>query len=233
MKKLGIILFVAAVAAGIVLAKMFSFGSIPIDLPSFSFVTGVEGSGNVITQKREVSGFTKIEAGGAFQVEVVAGQDFGLEIQADDNLVPLIQTKVDGSTLKLDTQKRYSTRNRVKVKITAPEINEIHVSGATRFNVSGIENQKMFVDISGASRVELNGMAEVLNVEMGGASKLDASNFKSAKVKVDGGGASSAKVNVSAELDVDLGGASRLAYSGDPKVVNRNTSGVARIRRID
>ena len=234
MKKIGILLFIAAVAVGVVLARMFSFGSIPsLNLPKISFNSGVRGSGNLVAEKRNVTGFTKVDASGAFQVEVVAGKEFSVEVQGDDNLLPLVSTAVDGETLEIKTTRRVSTSNRMKVVISAPEINEIIASGASSFTVSGIENESISLDTGGASRIKVSGTAKNVNIDMGGASKVDASALDAENVSVEGGGASYAKVKASAELTADMGGASRLSYLGEPKVVNKKTSGVANIKQAD
>jgi hypothetical protein len=233
MKKIGLVLFLVAAVGGILLAKMFSFGTIPVHLPSISFSNSVKGSGNVVSEKRNVAEFTAIEAGGAFLVEIAAGKEFSVTVEGDDNLLPMVTTKVNGKTLELSSEKNFSTRNRIKVVITAPKIEEIDASGASRFDVTGIDNENITVEMSGAAKVTLNGKAKSLVVDMGGASRLDALQMTAENATVDGGGASSAKVNATGELKVDVGGASRVRYAGTPKNIYKKTSGVASVNQVD
>lgn len=233
MKKVGLLIFVVAAVCGIILAKMFSFGSIPIDLPSISFNSKVKGSGNVVAEKRNVSGFRAIEAGGVFFVEVTAGEEYSVEVEADDNLLQFITTRVDGDTLELETEKRFSTRNRIRVRISAPNIEEVRTGGASHFTLSTVNNDSLSVKAGGASKVTVAGKTGRLNIEMGGASGVDASSLEASAVSVDAGGASRANVNVAEELTVDLGGASRVSYSGNPGQVNKRTSGASSLSQND
>lgn len=232
MKKFGILIFVIAVVGGIVLAKMFSFGSLPaLQMPSVSFFSKVKGSGNVVTERRNVTGFTKVDVGGAFQVDVVKGDEFAVEVEADDNLLPLISTKVRNGTLNIDTEERFSTRNGLKVRITAPNIESMDVSGASSATLANVDNEELALDISGASRLKVSGNTISLTIDMGGASKVDASELKASKVTVDGGGASRADVNVTDELKVDLGGASKVTYRGNPSDIEKSTSGASSVKQ--
>src|SRR4029453_6689746 len=52
----------------------------------------VAGSGTRVTQKRNVSSFTSIAIEGAFTLEVVCQKDLSLELEGDDNILPLVST---------------------------------------------------------------------------------------------------------------------------------------------
>ncbi|MCO6511267.1 MAG: DUF2807 domain-containing protein [Aridibacter famidurans] len=226
MKKIGILIFIVAIAAGIILAKMFSFGSLPaVSMPSISFFEKVKGSGNVVTEKRNVSEFTKVDVGGVFNVEIVAGKEQSVEVEADDNLLPLIKTRIDGETLRIESEKRYSTRSRLTIRITTPNIERVDLSGASNAVISNIGNEELVLDLSGASRVKVSGKTGSLTLDMSGASKIDAGELSADKVSVDGSGASRATVNVSKDLIADLSGASKVRYMGSPSNVQKKTSG--------
>ena len=74
--------------------NFFSFGRLPGKIFNFSFGRGVKGSGVLITEKRELSGFKGVDVGGIFQVEVTAQKDFAVEVSGDDNIVPMVKTYV-------------------------------------------------------------------------------------------------------------------------------------------
>ena len=234
MKKLGILIFIIAAIGGIILAKMFNFGAIPaVEMPSISLFSKVKGSGNVITQKRDLSGFTGVDFGGVFNVEINAGEEYAVEVEADDNLLQYITTRVDGGTLKIGTEERISTRNRIKIRISAPNVEMIDASGASRAVVNNVKSEKLVIDTGGASRVKILGSTTSLVIDMGGASYIDASGLTAAKVIVDGGGASRAKVNAEESLAVDLGGASKVSYAGSPAELKKSTSGASSVKQTD
>ncbi|REJ76388.1 MAG: DUF2807 domain-containing protein [Acidobacteria bacterium] len=226
MKKIGILIFVVAAVGGIILAKMFSFGSLPsVEMPKVSLFSKVHGSGNIVTEKRSVSEFTQIDVGGIFHVDAVQGDTFLVEVEADDNLLPLISTTVKRGKLRINAEKRFSSKNRIKIKVTAPNIEKFELSGASSGTLESVDNGNLELDLGGAAKLTVSGKTGVLTIDMGGASKVDAGSLSATKVVVDGGGASKADVNVAEDLFVDLSGASKVTYSGSPSNVRKETSG--------
>ena len=76
-------------------------------------------------------GFTGVDVGGAFKVEIVAGKEYSVEVEADDNLVPLVRTQVEDGMLKIETEKRISSKSELKIRITAPDIDSLESSGVS------------------------------------------------------------------------------------------------------
>ena len=230
MKKIGIIVFIVALAIGVAIASVFSFGKAAGNLFSFKIgFGGVKGSGNVQTDKRMVDNFKSVEVGGVFIVEITAQKDFSVEVEADDNLLSLIKTESDGETLKIETERRFSTRSPIKVRISAPDVENLHISGASKVSVANLNNDSFGVDSSGASKIKVEGATKTFTIDMSGASKLEAENFKSETVSVDASGASCATVSVSSDLKVDLSGASKVVYYGSPSNLEKRTSGASSV----
>ncbi|MBK8147302.1 MAG: DUF2807 domain-containing protein [Acidobacteria bacterium] len=230
MKKIGIIIFIVAIALGVALANAFSFGKATSHFFNFQFgFGGVKGSGNVVTQKRDVTDFKAVQVGGAFDVEIVAQKEFAVEVEGDDNLLELIKTDVSGETLEIRSEKRFSTNGRLKVRISAPDIDKVDLSGASTVNLVGLNNDSLRIESSGASKIKVNGVTKDLVVDMSGASKLDAADLKSVNANVDASGACHIIVAVSGDLKADLSGASKVTYSGNPKNVERKVSGASSV----
>jgi Putative auto-transporter adhesin, head GIN domain len=224
MKKVGLLIFILALTVGIVLANSLGFGS--FNIIKFG---SVQGSGTMKTEKRELSGFSKIYASGAVNVEISFQKDFSVEVEADDNLLENIKTVVDGDTLKIYNKGRMSTRNPINVRITMPAIEGLDVSGASKANVSNVSAESLEIQASGASKIKMTGEVKILNVDVSGASKIDAENLKVENADVDASGASSVFVSVSGQLKADASGASRISYTGNPTNVDKSTSGASSV----
>ncbi len=230
MKKVGIIIFILAVVTGVVLANVVSFGRLTGKLVNFKVDFGrVAGSGNVVTQKRDVSDFTTVEVKGAFDVEIVAQKDFGVEIEGDDNLLEFIRTDVGSGVLEISSEKSFSTNGRIKVRVSAPNIEDLDLSGASNVSLSGLANDSMKVHSSGASKIKLAGETREFEIKLSGASKVEATDLKSVNVRVDSSGASHAKVFVTGDLNVDLSGASKVTYFGNPQNISKDLSGASSV----
>ena len=92
---------------------------------------------------------------------------------------------------------------------------EFDISGAGRISGS-IKMANGQFDLSGASTAELAGSASDVSIEASGASKLRLGDFSMSNADTKLSGASSGTIQVNDRLDVDLSGASKLDYIGNP-----------------
>ena len=230
MKKIGIVIFVAALLLSVFISSLFSFGRFTEKMFSFSFNSGIKGSGKLASETRDVGRFTGVDVGGVFQVEMTAQKEFGIEIEADDNLLPLIKTEVRGGVLIIETEQKVSTNNPLRIRISAPNIDNIEASGASKVTLAAVKNSELRVDTSGASKVNIDGETANLTIEVSGASAVDAENLRAEDANVDASGASHVSVFAVNDLRSDASGASKIVYSGSPKNIEKKSSGASSIR---
>lgn len=221
MKKFGLVIFAFALFIGILSAMNCNTGNL----------SGVQGSGNTKSEKREVSEFTKVEGGGAITLEIVAQKDFSVEVEADDNLLQYIKTEVSGDTLKVFSEGRISPKTKLLVKISMPELNSLEISGASGATVSNVKTDSLKLEAGGASKIKIDGEAKSLESDASGASKIDAEGLKVENADVEASGASSMTVSASNELKADASGASTIYYTGEPKTVLPNSSGASSVKQ--
>jgi hypothetical protein len=231
MKKIGIVIFIVAVLAGVVFANLFSFGRASGQLFSFSFKSGIRGSGVAASEAREANDFTGVDVGGVFQVEITAGREFSVLVDADDNLLQYIKTEVNGDVLHIETTERINSTTPIRVRISAPDIESVGASGASKVTLNGVNNSNLSVDTSGASKVKIEGETAEVKVEVSGASSVDAESLKAKTAEVDASGASSVNLFVTERVVADASGASRISYSGNPTSVEKRTSGASRVHQ--
>lgn len=231
MKKVGILIFGAALVLGLVVANIFSFGRVG-NLVKFSMDFGrVQGSGNVVKETRDVATFTGIDVGSVFEVTVVAQSEQGIEIEADDNIMPLIQTEVRGGRLHIESDKRFKSSTPVRVRISVQNIDELEVSGAASVSVSNLKNDAIKIESSGGSKVTVTGETADLKVETSGGAKVFTSELTSVNADIDGSGGSLVEVNVSGELRTKISGGSHVKYAGTPVNIITKKSGGARVSK--
>ena len=170
-----------------------------------------------------------LRKGGAFIVEITAQKDYALEVEADDNLLQFIKTEFDGETLRIETDRKISSSNPVKIRISAPDIENLNISGASKVSIFNLDNETLNVDSSGASKISCEGKSNNLIVDMNGASKFEGEKLSAEKVIVDASGASKAIVSVKDELRADLSGPSKVVYFGNPANIEKKTSGASSV----
>src|SRR5260370_35943501 len=91
--------------------------------------TGVQGSGVRKTEKRDLAAFKSIETQGAYEVEITCQKPRSFEIEADDNILPLIQTEVRDGVLFVSA-KTYSSSKSVSLRIALPDLESFTSTGA-------------------------------------------------------------------------------------------------------
>ena len=64
------------------------------------------GSGTMKVEKRTVPSFTAVDISGAYNVEIAVQKEPGLEIEGDDNLLPLVTTEVRNGVLEIAIPKQ-------------------------------------------------------------------------------------------------------------------------------
>lgn len=190
----------------------------------------VVGSGTLKTEKREVGSFNSIDTSGALEIEIVCQKEPSLELEGDDNLLPLLKTEVRGGTLYIETEKSFSAKKSIRVRITMKNLENLSSSGASNFQVKEIKNEKLKVDSSGASNINLSGETRALDVNLSGASKVSSETLRAERVSVALSGAGEANVYASEELNAEVSGVGSVTYSGDPKV-NKKVSGVGSVSK--
>jgi hypothetical protein len=200
---------------------------------SFVFVLsacGVRGSGVRKTEKRDLPAFTSIETTGAFEVEVTCQKPASFEIEADDNILPLVQTEVRDGVLHVITTKHYSATGGILLRINVPNLAGVKSTGAGKFHVADVKNDNFEIDSMGAATVFASGQSKALKIRSTGAGKIDAHDLRAQKADVTVTGAAGVEVNASDELDVTVSGAGRVTYSGNPKV-NKHVSGAGQVTK--
>lgn len=197
----------------------------------FDSFSSTSGSGTMKVEKRNVPAFTALDISGAYEVEIVIKPEQSLEIEGDDNLLPLIKTEVKNGVLNITNDKGFSTRQKLRVRIAVTSLEGISTSGASDINASNVKSEDFKIDASGAGRLQISGETKTLDIDMSGAGEVDAKDFHAQKVKIDSSGAAQADVYASEELNADVSGAGNVNYYGNPKVINENSSGVGTISK--
>ena len=191
---------------------------------------GIVGSGKLQKQKRDVGSFNSISTEGAFNLQIVCQKPHSLEIEGDDNVLPLVSTEVSNNVLHIKSFRVYSVFEPITLRISVPDLEGISASGAGKIEVSGIKNEKFVIDASGAPTIKAAGETKVLNVDASGAGKIDAHKLRAARVVVESRGVSKVEVYAAEQLDVTVSGPSNVIYEGDA-VVNKTVNGPGSVEK--
>lgn len=189
------------------------------------------GSGTMKLEKRTVPPFAAVRISGAYDVEIVVQKDQSLEIEGDENLLPLITTEVRDGLLDVSNSKSLSSKNKLRLRISVPNLDAVSSSGASDFVISNVKSEQFDIDFSGLGTLQVSGETKTLELKLSGAGAVDAKNLHAEKVIVVSSGAANADVYASGELSADVSGAGNVNYYGDPKSVKEDTSGAGSVTK--
>jgi Putative auto-transporter adhesin, head GIN domain len=185
----------------------------------------VHGSGTAKSETRAVAPFSKIDLNGSPDVDVTVGPANSVEVTADDNLLPMIETTVSGETLKIGSKGSYSTSLGVKIKITAPSLDALAISGSGDVHVKGLKAGEMEAKITGSGNVTLNGGVDRLRVRILGSGDVRAADLAAKDVQVSVTGSGNASVRASEQLDASVAGSGNVRFAGNPPRVQKHVTG--------
>lgn len=200
------------------LAISLTLASLALFILSACKFGGVHGSGVRKTEKRDLASFTSIETSGAFEVEVRCQKPASFEIEADDNLLPLVQSEVRSGVLHVSTTKGYNSSGGIVMRITVPDIESVKSTGAGKIHVFDVKNDNFEIQSTGATQMVASGQSKSVKIGSTGAGKIDAHNLRAETADVRVTGAGNVDVYATDQLDITVSGAAHVTYSGNPKV---------------
>ncbi len=215
--------------------------------------TRVLGSGEIITETRQVSGFTAVELSGIGTLIIEQGSKESLEITAEDNIIKYLNSDIYGRSLRLGVDDFVSIEptEEISYHLTVKNLERIEISGlgnieiealetsALDFEISGSGNayigalqaDSLNLEVSGLGNVEIWGSVEDQRIELSGAGNYNAEDLKSNKARIDISGTGKAVLWVESDLDVDLSGLGSLQYFGNP-ILNMDISGIGTVKSL-
>ena len=148
--------------------------------------------------------------------------------------------RLDSSGATNGVVSRFSSTEDLDIRVSGAssvELVEI-AAGGTNFNVSGASDvtgalnaEGIDLDISGASSIQLEGAAGDIDIEASGASRLNLAEITVNDASVTLSGASLCTLNLNGRLDIELSGASKLEYIGEPLLGEMNISGASTLKK--
>ncbi len=193
---------------------------------------GIRGNGHITTESRPASAFTRVDAGGFYEMEWRPGAP-SCSITTDENLLRYVKTSMEGDLLKIELEETVAPTHGIKVALTSPSLAGASLSGALRFDASQLGGSTFALETSGASKVTLAGKVNRLLASLTGASKLNATDLAADDVELSVTGAGRADVSATNLLRAAITGAGKVSYSGHPKSVEKKVTGAGRISPRD
>jgi hypothetical protein len=216
----------------------------------------VRGSGNIITETRQVSDFNKVQLDGAGTLTIIKGVSESLQIEADDNVLPELTSDVTGNTLVLGIeenwwQKAIIPTQGIEYVLTVTGLSNITINGAADLYLDGFETDSLTIEINGAGNItvsdlaanafefEINGTAnsdlsgevDDLSIMVNGMGNVQAGDLQTSTADIEINGLGNGTIWVTDSLSVSISGGGSLSYYGFP-TVSQDISGAGDITSL-
>ena len=193
---------------------------------------GPSGTGAMVTESRDVSGFNQIKLSGFGTLNIAQTGTESLSITAEDDVLPHLTAEVINGTLELGVRPRLSLKSlrRVTYTVTVKSLEGIQLSGAGTVHATDIKASSFAMTISGAGDTTVIGSAQSQTVKISGAGNYNAKEFQTDSADVTITGAGNARINASQTLFATVSGAGAVTYYGMPQVSQRIT-GVGSVKQ--
>lgn len=211
----------------------------------------IRGNGIAATQGRSVSGFDKVMSSGNFEVHITKGNEFEVVLNAEENILPYIETSVSGNTLLINIPGLHNVKNRlpIKVFITVPILTGVKQSGSGNITTDYFTTDKMELFISGSGSIstavdanivdvfisgsgwlKISGDANQSNLSISGSGNIDSYNLVVNNCDAIISGSGNMQVNAIKSIYAKISGSGNVHYIGNP-IIETNISGSGKVIR--
>jgi hypothetical protein len=213
----------------------------------------VKGNGQVTTEQRNLRSVNKIKVLGSMDVILAVGEP-NVRVEADQNLLPYIETEIDDNWLEIKTRDDVSihTEHPIKVYVTTPSISQLSLMGSGNvsstgeflsdnkidFDLAGSGNISMDINapkvkaaIGGSGSLHLTGETREIDLDIAGSGSFDAEDLKAENASVSIAGSGDALLYADVKLKVNIMGSGSVKYKGNA-IVNKSVMGSGTISKL-
>ena len=180
----------------------------------------IEGSGNIVTEVRNVSGFEQVEVCCGMELYLVQGDRETLEIKADDNFMDEIITSVVGNRLEIKYQQTnnvsYRPSNPVQLYLTMEDVRGVALSGGGYLEFDRVNSESFDLSLSGGSDAWIGELTTGnIDLSVSGGGKLNAGSIAGDQVVMRFSGGSAAQLETLTAASVDVGNSGGGTFAAD------------------
>jgi len=211
---------------------------------------GVEGNGNVIKKKIEITeNFNAIKVSQGIRVILTQNSIVSVEAEMDENLFALLEIKVTNNKLKISFKKNIKKSTKRTVYISVNEIIALSTSsgakieGTNKLNVKNISlntssgskieldliANSINSDISSGSKIKLKGSCQTVKIEASSGSEFEAKELEAKQVVAKASSAAKIQIFATESIDAESSSAAKITCYGNPQKRNASKSSAGSI----
>ncbi len=220
--------------------KWLSLALIPVLLAATVLPAGcgwlftTKDTGPLTTRDYALSGFTAVDVGSAFTVDITRADAYSVKVTTRESLFRDIRVVNSGGTLRISLNWPSGViigSRTLEAHITMPDLTGLEISGATRATVTGFQStERLSARISGASTLDLDAQTGDFTGDISGASRFTA-RVKTGRADIELSGASTLRLEAeTGDFALDSSGASNTAGRLNAASTNLHLTGASDVQ---
>lgn len=194
-----------------------------------------KGSGVVKEESRAVANFSQLVLALPAIVTLSQGTAESLTILADDNLLPLMVTRVSGEELIIegDKSRGFLTKKEIRIRLSVKALNAIHIRGSGDIIGDRLKSDKFDIDITGSGDVKFKSIdADQFKIGIKGSGDVtvDSLDGKSVEARVHGSGDIRLPSLRATTVTISIKGSGDVSVAGDADRVDIDVMGSGDVR---
>jgi hypothetical protein len=173
--------------------------------PTGEFRLGiVRGSGNVVTESRDIGAVDAVELGTLGTLEIEIGGDPELRIEAEDNIQPLIRTEVRNGRLIIDNQpeRNFQATRSVRYYLRVESLERIELSASGDARAPALSADTFTIRVSSSGDLEIASLTcDTCNIHLSSSGDVEIGNLDATALDV--------QISSSGDLTIDEGQVTR------------------------
>jgi len=178
---------------------MLLLSAILILVPACNTMTSGSGIGEIIREKRDMSGFNSIQLATIGNIILIQGDTESVEVETNENILPLIETKVENGILLISSLSKEGLQPSKEIiyYITARDLSSIYITRAGTVTAGDFVAKDLTISINGAGRVN-----------------FDSIKTTTLEIKIDGAGNFSTQRLEAETVNTNISGSGRCDFKG-------------------
>jgi hypothetical protein len=213
----------------------------------------VHGNGNVETEERMVSeNFSEVKGSAGLDVYLTEGSENKIIVEADEDLLEIIETDINNGRLNITTKQNIGRSKSKKIHVTYKKLDKIYASsGADIVGISVLKSEKITLDASSGSDIDVEvfakeltvdtssgadinvrGKATLLMASSSSGSEINAKELRVINCNADASSGADIIVNVKEKLSTEATSGGNIRYYGNPSAVSNDASRSGNVRKM-
>ena len=198
-------------------------------------------------EDRNVGQFDSIHVASGIRATVSIGPRAPVHVEADRDVLPLVETRVEGGTLHVGFKPHTRLFNSGEVTVSAqtPELHGVAASSGAivkatltkadesalaassggEIRARGIDARKLVANASGGGVVDAAGRADAIDLHVSGGAHFAGSQLEARDADVEGSGGAQAELHATGNVRGSLSGGSELQVRGGARAAVATSGG--------